>query len=852
MPQRRRLDDNAHHNKESGRRSSLAWMAKLAQDLRHGVRMLGKSPVFTIVAILTLALGIGANTAMFSVMNAVLLRYLPVADPERVVYLRTTGLPNYSSQTGNSSRSFSGHTFERLREQAPQPLSDLMAYVPLSNGGEVAVRYGKQPETAQVIMVSGNFFSGLGVPAARGRTFNLQDEKSRAPVAVLGHAYWTRRFARDPSVLGQTLTIKGIPFTVVGVAASGFDGVTQGSQTDLWIPLQTRVELGPWGQSVQGAEFIYDSPQWWFLMMMGRLAPGVTRQQALAQLDPLFYSTVYSEQAPGPNEEPPRLRFASVRGLESLSEAAAHPATLLMGMVLLVLVIACGNVGMLLVARNATRRREFGLRLALGAGRSHLFSQLLTESLLMVFAGGLLGWFFALWATRLLATWAQLETGLAPDATVLAFTFAVCVLAALFFGLIPLRAASRVPASQALRVSSAASNQDRSRFWGGRAVVALQMALCICLLVGAGLLVRSLVNLQGVDLGFRSSNLFVFGINPQRATDAETFRFYRTLLDELRALPGVESATLMGNRIGSGWTNNTSVHIDGARATDARGRSRLRWNVVGPDYFQTLGVPILQGRDLRESDSPDSPRALVVNRTFVETYLPDRDPLGHGVGLSGSNSQPFAIVGVAEDSKYSGVRETPRPMAYVPYTQLTGIKMLHVELRTSRDPHTLLPEIRALAGRLDPELPLIDPTTQQAQFEQSYSDARLFARLSLFFGLLATLLVAVGLYGTLAYRVARRSIEIGVRMALGAQRKEVLWMILRQSLLVCLAGALAGLPLAFAAGRLLSSSLFGVEPSDPLTFISAVAGVVLVALAASFVPARRASSVDPLVAIRYE
>ncbi|HSR66730.1 MAG TPA: ABC transporter permease, partial [Acidobacteriota bacterium] len=762
-----------------------------------------------------------------------------------------TSLPNYANQTGDLSSSFSGHTYLQLRQQASQSLSDLMAYVPLSTGGEIALRYGAQPETAQVMMVSGNFFSGLGVTTVRGRALNIEDENSRAPVAVLNHAFWTRRFARDPSVLGESIFIKGVPFTIVGIAPPGFDGVVQRSQTDVWIPLQTRPELGPWGHQVQGPQFVYDTPNWWFLMLIGRLAPETTREQALARLQPIFYNTVYAETEPQENETIPQLYFESVRGMQGLTAAVSHPMTLLMAMVLLVLVIACGNIIMLLMARNAARRREFGLRLALGAGRSHLFSQLLTESLLLVFAGGLLGWFFASWATRLLASWAEIETGLAPDGTVLGFSFAVCLLVALAFGLIPLRAAARVPASQALRASSATSNQERSRFWGGRAVVALQMALCICLLVGAGLLVRSLVNLQSVDLGIDASRLLVFGIDPQRDSDTETSAFYSRLFDELRALPGVESVTVMGNRLGSGWSNNHSVFVDGVQATDAQGRSVLRWNVVGPDYFRTLGVPILQGRDLKDSDTLETSRVLVVNRTFVETYVPQGDPLGRNVGLS-SPEHSFSIVGVAQDSKYTGVRETPRPMAYISYRQLPGIKKLHVELRTRRDPQALLPEVRRVVNRIDPELPLTDPMTQEAQFEQSYSDATVLASLALFFGALAALLVAVGLYGTLAYRVARRTTEIGVRMALGARRDQVLWMMLGESLKVCLAGALLGLPLAYAAGRLLESALFGIQPGDPLTFAAAAAGVVIVTLLASFVPARRASSVDPLVAMRYQ
>lgn len=844
-----RTSNMSQHNPQKG--SGIEGLNNVKQDVRLGLRMFRKQPLFTLVAVLTLALGIGANTAMFSVMNAALLRYLPVPDPQQVVHLRTTSLPGYSNQTGNTSNSFSGQIFLRMRDQQPSSLDDLMAYVPMALNGEVAVRFGSEPETASGMMVSGNFFSGLGVKAARGRVLNRQDEDSRAAVAVLSHAYWTRRFARSPSVINETIRIKGIPFTIVGVAAPRFNGLTPRAPTDVWIPLQSRPDLGPWGMPVQGASFNYDSPTWWFIMMVGRLSPGTTREAALAQLNPIFHNLVYAENLPQPLENPPKLYFDSSRGVENLAEAAAHPLGLLMAMVFLVLVIACGNIAMLLMARNATRRREFGLRLALGAGRLQIFRQLLTESLLLVLAGGALGWVFANWATGLLSAWSQLPADTAPDRTVLLFTFGVCILAAIIFGLIPLRGAARIPAVQALRASSATSNQESGRFWSGRAIIAAQMALCLAVLVGTGLLVRTLVNLRSVDLGLQTENLFVFGVNPKGTTDPENRLFYRRLIDDLRVLPGVEAVTLMQNRIGSGWSNNSSFQLDGARAVNSEGRSVLRWNVVGPDYFFTLGTPILQGRDLKDSDTFESPRVVVVNRTFVETYCPDGNALGRNVALFGPD-RPYSIVGVAEDSKYSGVRESPRPMAYLPHAQTPRLKMMHVELRARRDPAQMVGEIRGVLGRIDPELPMIDPTTQQAQFEQTFSQASQFAQLSIFFGLLATFLVGVGLYGTLAYRVARRTIEIGVRMALGARRGQVLWMMFRESLLVCLAGAVLGIPLAIGGAYLLRSSLFGLQPDDPITFIAAAAAVVAVTLAASCIPARRASSIDPISAIRFE
>lgn len=839
----------------------FSWLSHMGQDLRYAARMLRKNAVFTVVAILTLALGIGANTAIFSVMNAVLLRYLPVADPQKVVYVHTTDLPPNSSQTGNTPDSFTQAIFEELRKQ-DGGLSELFAYVPLGTG-RIGVRYGEEPEEVTGDMVSGNFFLGLGVRPARGRLFTVEDERTHAPVAVISHGYWTRRFARNPSVVGETLFVKGVPMTIVGVAAADFTGVVQGATTDLWIPFQTRMELSPWGASRPGPGVaasvspFYTLPNWWFLMMMGRLEPGVTREQALARLNPVFQRLAYSEgQKPPEGQQAAKLYFTSARGFETVKELAGNPISMLMAMVGLVLVIACSNVAMLLVARNTTRQREFSLRLAIGAGRTRLFRQLLTESLLLVTSGALLGWGLSFWFTRALTAWSELETDITPDDTVLLFTLGVSLVAAVIFGLVPLRGVMKIPAGQSLKTSAATAHQDRGRAWGGRIVVALQMSLCLALLVGMGLLVRTLRNLENVNLGFRAQNLIVFGVSPQKGmnTNDAAVRFYQQLLERMRVLPGVESATLMQNRIGSGWANNTNARVDGALAKDKDGNSRLRWNMVGPDYFHVLGTPILLGRDLKDSDGPKTPLVAMVNRTFAETYLPGREAIGHILSLSdGPGAARYTIVGVAEDSKYTGVRERPRPMAYLPYTQVGGgIGTLHVELRTNRTAESLLPEVRRAVRALDPELPLLRPMTQQAQFAATFSQERLFARLALFFGLLASLLVAIGLYGTLAYRVARRTMEIGVRMALGAQRGQVVWMTLRESLFVVLAGVVLGLPLAYGGATLLRSTLFGLEPTDPLTFAVAVAGITLVALAASLIPARRAASVDPMIALRYE
>ncbi len=836
-------------------------MGVLLQDLIYAWRQLKKSPGFAVVATLTLALGIGANTAIFSVMNAVMLRYLPVPNPQQLVYLEGAHRPSNTGQTGDGDFSFTEYSFEQLRKDHGA-FSDLMAFVPLGLP-TVPVRYGDEPEQARADMVSGNFFSGLGVTMDRGRGFSLEDESRHTQVAVLSYSYWTRRFGRDPSILGQTLYVKGAPFTVIGIARHGFVGVEPVDKKlmDLWIPLQNRPDLTAWGQSDQDGESLYGSKQaWWCLMMIGRLKPGVSEKQAQAQLNPLFRNTAYWGGATQePNQPKPELYFTSARGNQGLLEDYQKPLELLMAMVGLVLLIACGNVAMLLVARNTSREREFSLRMALGAGRTRLFRQLLTESLLLVTAGSVLGWLFAAWSTRLLAAWSEFDVNLAPDRLVLLFTLGVSALAALVFGLAPLRNAVRVPPGLALKTSAASSNQDRRKVRGGQIVVGLQMSVCLVLLVGGGLLLRTLRNLENTNLGMRVSGLVAFGIAaPQTMhTDAEAIHFFTALTGRFRTLPGVESVTLMTNRIGSGWASHNYAYVDGALPLGETQQGIMRSNNVGPDYFHTLQVPILLGRDISDADTATAPKVVVVNQTFAERLMGGRNPIGHRVAFDGvtHGKEPptqYTIVGLAANSKYRAVDEQTMPMAYFPYAQVAGVGTMHFELRTGVNPTALIPEVESTVRQFGPDLPLLEPMTQEEQFATSIAQQKLFSRLATFFGLLAALLVAIGLYGTLAYRVSRRTAEIGVRMALGAQQGQVLWMVMRESLLVAAAGVVVGLPLAIAGARLLRSALFGLGPGDPVTFAAALAGMILVTLISSLIPARRAAAVDPMQALRME
>lgn len=818
-------------------------------DLVYSIRQLRKTPAFTLVCVLTLALGIGANTAVFSVMNAVLLRSLPVQDPSRVVYLRTSDQPR-GTGTIDTAETFSYNVYDTLRRQN-KALSSVLAYVPLASG-KVAVRLGAQPEEAEGEMVSGQFFSGLGVQLACGRGFTEEDESSHAPIAVLSWNYWTSRLARNPDILGKPLTVNGVTLTIVGVAAQGFEGVESGHSTDFWIPLQDTPALNAYGNPLEDGKTYLHNSTWWCLRLIARLAPGVSRTQAAIQLQPVFQQASYPGSAPQPGEHAPTISTVPAKSFPGYDEQYGKPLRMLMTMVTLVLLIALSNVAMLLIARNAARQREFSLRLALGAARGHLFRQLLTESAILVVSGGALAWLFAEAATRALGNWAQIESTLAPDSTVLLFTLVVLAVAAILFGLAPLRLALSAGAAQALKTSNSTANTDAARSRTSRIVVALQMTLCVVLLVGGGLLIRTLRNLQNTPLGMNTDGLVIFGVKPNTTSLPEGRAFYHNLLDKLHALPAVEDVTVMEERLGSGWSDNSAMKVDGKLPELVHGSRTVRSNVSGPDFFKTLAVPILMGRDFTASDTPTSPRVGIINQTFADRFLPGRNPLGHTFSPEDLDF-PVTIIGVVKDHKYRSIDEEPIPMAWFMYDQIPIIGGMTVEMRVKSDnPMAILPAAQKAVAQIDPNQPLTGPITQRAQFETTIARQILFARLAGFFGLLAAILVATGLYGMLAYRVQNRTIEIGVRIAVGAQRGQMVWMVLRDSLILTAIGIIAGIPLSMLVGKALSSVLYGVQPYDVASCAAAALIVVLVATASSAIPARRAASVDPLTALRSE
>jgi predicted permease len=825
-------------------------MSGLLQDVRYALRQLRKNPGFMLLAVITLALGIGANTAVFSTLNALLLKSLPVRDPGHVytVVLVNGGTqPPNTDGTGHGNTSFSFAVFQALREQK-RVLADLIAHVPLGYG-RVPVRYGETPTEKAGEEVSGNYFSGLGVQILRGRGFGKSDETNHSLVAILSYGFWTESFSRNPAVVGQTLYIKGTPFTIIGVTAPGFFGVEPAKAVDFWIPLQTRPELNAWGMTAS-THTLFGSPRWWALPMVARLQPGVTPQQAVQVLQSTFWQAATEPLGKiDPKIWPAHLGFDPIHGIGDYAKNYREPIEIMMALVGLVLLIACTNVALLILAKNTTREREFAVRMAIGAPPSRLFRQLLTESVLLTTAGAGLGWVLAIAATKTLGTWARIDAGLAPDHNVLMFTLGVAAITGLIFGVTPLRSTLRISVEQQLKSSTTTSTRSHKRLHTGNVAVAMQIAMCLCLLVASSLSVRSLFNYERQDLGMRAESLLVFDLNPQGlATNAQALSFYDRFLDRVTAVPGVQAASLVRTRPGSGWEITGGITVDGMdMRSDAPPRASVGQNYVGPGFFHTLGIPVLQGRDISEADKPGNPAVVLVNETFATRFLKN-GALGHRIG----DSPGAAVVGVVKDSKFARVREEQLPAVYFPLSQTGMLGQITVEVRTAGDPMVLLPPMREALRELDPNLPLQNPMTQAAQFAETYVTPTLFARLSLGFGALAIVLVASGLYGALAYRVRRRTGEIGVRMALGAPRESVVWMIASESLVLLGIGIALGLPMSFVVSRFLRSQLYQLGYLDTASFALAIALTFFVSITAASLPAWQAAKVDPMVALRYE
>jgi predicted permease len=838
-------------------------MENLFKDIKYGFRGLLKRKGFAAIAVLTLALGIGANTAIFTLVNAVMLKSLPVQKPEELVLFTDTTSEGTSVEdtprTGVWTR-FSYASYQYFRDHN-QSFADLAAF--RSGESPLSVRRadaeGAAAARAQGHLVSGNYFSLLGVHALRGRVLTPEDDKPGAqPTAVISHLYWQKQLNSDPTVIGKNFIINGTSFTLVGVTPPEFFGARVRRPPDFWMPLSffPQVEL---------RESFLENNQVYFLTLMGRLQPGVSIDQAQTAVN-MQLRQFLTDQAGSQLTEERRKGIQNTYvtltegsgGISGLRRIYSKPLHMLMAIVGMVLLIACANVGSLLLSRAASRKPEISLRMALGATRGRIVRQLLTESMLLATIGGVCGVLLAQWGVYILvglvARTSPLDTR--PDAGVLAFTAGISVVAGLLFGLVPAVQASKANLSAAIK-EKARMRTGFMRVSLSSLMVVMQVGLSLVLLTGAGLFAGSLLKIQRENLGFERNNLLLVSIDPRLAgyKPTELTALYQQLLDRLGSLPQVRNVSMATYAPMSGSSRESSIVVPGYVAQPDDDLV-VKDMLAGPKYNETLGVPVLRGRDIEIRDTPASQKVAVVNASFAEHYFKGQNPIGRTFSFDDVevNGTPIEIVGVVGDIKSSEVDEPPVPTVYRPILQVQDEAAYTVtaHLRTTGDPTPLTPQVRQMINQIDDKLPIFGVTSMSDQLHEHWDQERLIAQLVSFFGALALILACIGLYGVMAHGVARRTNEIGIRMALGAKGGNIAWMILRETLYLVLAGLLIGVPAALAGARLISAQLFETSPTDPVTLIAAAAILTLVALLAGYLPARRASRVNPLTALRYE
>jgi predicted permease len=817
-------------------------MKTLLQDLRYGLRMLWKTPGFTIVAVVSLALGIGLNTAIFSVVNVILIRPVPVVQEQgSVFWLRAPiSYPDYVDYK-DKTQSFEG-----------------MAAA--TGSSEFSLTRGGEPELIKGEFVTENYFDVLKVGVLSGRTFATEEGNTPTPVVVLSEHLWRTRFDSDRAIVGRQISLNGIGFTVAGVAAKNFIGTEVGLDRELWVPLSMQPVLNPpeASRSADPLSNRFQERDSHWLAVFARLKPGVSREQAGAELTTVARHVAEAYRGKVNDETLRSVQLLRMSGgMDPRDREEALPlAGIVMVVVALVLLIACANIASLLLARAAVRRRETAIRQALGATRPRLVRQWLTESILLGVAGGALGLLLALWANQLLISYLQ-TTPLASldlrlDWRVLAFTLAVSVATGIVFGLAPALQASRLDIVMALKSEDAPRAGSRHSRLRAMFVTA-QVTLSVVLLIGAGLFIRSLQTANTINPGFRVERALTVPINLGllRYKEPEGENFYRHLLARVEAQPGVERASLVRfAQLGFSYAQ-FQVFKEGGHDTPSDEGTSTGFNVVGPNYFTTMETPLLRGRDFAETDRSGAPGVVVLNETLAATLWPGEDALGKRVSVNGPEGPFLEVVGVARDGKYRSLGETPHPYIYQPLLQSYDPKMTLI-VRTSGEPQSVAAAVREQIRALDPNLPVADVKTLRDQLNLSLFPARAAAWTLVGFGVLALLLAAIGIYGVVSYSVAQRTREIGVRMALGAKGKDVLRLVLGQGLFVIAVGLALGLLLAGAATRVIAGFLYGVGVTDPLTFVGVPLLLGFVALGASYIPARRATKVDPLEALRYE
>jgi putative ABC transport system permease protein len=833
-------------------------MTLALNDLRFAVRGLFRSPLFSIVAILSLALGIGANTAIFTLIDQILLRQLPVRAPDELVMLYQQGAHNGSNM---GSRMHSYPIYQEYRTRA-EPLAEVIC----RRLTEASVSMDNQTERLEAEMVSGNFFTMLGVPAAIGRVFNSGDDDQiyqGHPVVVLSYDYWVRRFSRDPGVVGRKILVNDYPMTIVGVSAAGFSGIDPARSPQIRVPVLMKPVMVPeWGWVHM------DDPRARWVQVFARLKPGWTVKSAQAPLQTMFTQIRAQEMTlPGAKDWSPYAREQFMKGRLLVEGAAIGYSSLrndfstalivLMCMVGLVLLIACANVANLLIARGFMRQKEIAVRLSLGASRGHLVRQLLVESLVLSVVGGVLGIGLAVALTRGLLAFAPtngqpMMIQAWPDARILAFTLLLTFATGVIFGLLPALRASRPDPWTTLKDTVGAVAGSGGSLFLRKGLVAAQVALSFLLLFGAGLFVRSLQNLKATETGVALDNLVSFQLSPALSgyENERTLNFYEQLLGKLRAAPGVKSAALAGVSILSGDEWDSSMNVEGHKAQDGEDMQAFM-NSLSPGYFETMGIPLLEGRDFTRMDATEKTRVAIVNRRFAEHFFPGRSALGKHVGFgTGPKSKlDIEIIGVVANALYEGPREGVRRQAFVPHW---GRNSATFYVRTAAVSSTAYNVIRNEVRTLDASMPVYAMKTLEAQLDETLLTDHLIALLAAGFGLLATVLASIGLYGVMAFVVARRRKELGIRLALGAEPSGVIWMVMREVLLLLAIGLAIGIPAAMALGQFVSAQLYGIQARDPWIAGATMILLALVSAAAGLIPATRASRIDPILALRYE
>jgi len=823
-------------------------------DLRYAVRNLGRTPVFTIVAILSLALGIGANTAIFSLLDQILLRMLPVKNPQELVKLYAMkGV--FSGSSRCSSDCISYPAYRELRDRN-QVFSGVLGRWPLA----LSFTDGDRTERVEGELVTGNYFEVLGVQAAIGRTFTQDDDRvvNGHRLVMLGYDFWQRRFGGDPAVLNRRVRVNGQPMTVVGVTQRGFHGVEVGKDADIMVPMMMKPVMTPTWNDLENRRSIW-------LYAIARLKPGVSKTQADAAMQPVWQPILEADVAANPSaSETFRSRYLArklvledvSKGQSQLRAQFSKPLVVLMAMVGLVLLIACANVANLLLARAASRQKEIAVRLALGASRGRVIRQLLVESTVLAMAGGIAGLAVAAWSGRLLLRFlpddaAARVLSTSPDLRVLAFAFGLSLVTGVLFGL--------APALQSTRPAIAATLKDQAANVAGgsarlrMALVGSQVALSLVLLVGAGLFAKSLFNLQEVNPGFRASNLIEFSIQPSLNGYSQTRmkQLFERLEDSLRQIPGVMSVAAAEVAPLSGNDSFSTVNVEGyTRQAEENMNPAENW--VSPGYFSAMGIPLIAGREFTRQDGEGAPKVAIINEKMAQYFFGKENPLGRHIGFGRDKGLEIEIVGVVRNGKYASLREDVFRTVFLPIAQDNTIESATFFVRASQSAASLGGALRGAAAALDPNLPVYNLETVATQINESIYIDRMIAALSVFFGGLATLLAAIGLYGVMAYNVARRTREIGVRMALGAEQGNVLWLVMKEVALLAGIGIAAALPAAYAAGRAIHSQLYGVPAADFAVLTTGAMLLAMVAGIAGYIPALRATRVDPLVALRYE